>query len=294
MSSEVQKAFMNSTQQLPRPAAIARHKVIVVMPAYNAAATLEATYSAIDAAWVDEIILVDDDSRDDTLKIAEQLALRAIRHPHNVGYGGNQKTCYREALRLGADIVVMLHPDGQYDPKLLPQLITPIAEGRADLVLGSRFLIRGGARRGGMPMYRWLANRFLTFFENLVLRQKLSEYHTGYRAYSRGFLETIPFMRNSDGFCFDTEVLVQAVAFEQRLVEVPITTKYFAGASSASFAQCLIYGAKTLLTLGKFVLHRWQWQQCRLFMPLEWNCAPNEAWRAQLYASNGVMQKESF
>ena len=271
-----------------RPAAIARHKaiahhkVIVVMPAYNAARTLEATYAAIDAAWVDEIILVDDDSRDDTLKVAEQLALRVIRHPHNVGYGGNQKTCYREALRLGADIVVMLHPDGQYDPKLLPQLIQPIAEGRADLVLGSRFLIRGGARRGGMPLYRWLANRFLTFCENLVLRQKLSEYHTGYRAYSRRFLETIPFMRNSDGFCFDTEVLVQALAFQQRLEEVPITTKYFAGASSASLPQCVIYGVKTLLTLGKLVLHQWHLRQCRLFMPLQWNSAPEEAWRAQL------------
>ncbi len=270
----------------PRPAAIARHKVIVVMPAYNAAQTLEATYAAIDTAWVDEIILVDDGSRDDTLKVAAQLALRVVRHPHNVGYGGNQKTCYREALRLGADIVVMLHPDGQYDPKLLPQLIQPIAEGRADLVLGSRFLIPGGARRGGMPMYRWLANRFLTFFENLVLRQRLAEYHTGYRAYSRGFLETVPFMRNSDGFCFDTEVLVQAVAFKQRLVEVPITTKYFAGASSASLLQCLIYGVKTLLTLGKFVLHRLHWKQCHLFMPLQWNCAPTEAWRMQLQSEN--------
>ncbi len=285
---------MNTKQQHSRLATLARRKVIVVMPAYNAARTLETTYSAIDTAWVDEIILVDDGSRDETLKIAEQLELRVIRHPHNVGYGGNQKTCYREALRLGADIIVMLHPDGQYDPKLLPQLIQPIAEGRADLVLGSRFLIAHGARRGGMPLYRWLANRFLTFFENLILRQRLSEYHTGYRAYSRSFLETAPFMRNSDGFCFDTEVLVQAVAFKQRLVEVPITTKYFQGASSASLLQCLIYGVKTLLTLGKFVLHRLQWRRCRLFMPLQWNCAPNEAWRAQLRLSSAVIQEESF
>ncbi len=275
-----------TTQNNSRPAALALHKVIVVMPAYNAAQTLEATYSAINTAWVDEIILVDDDSRDGTLKIAEQLELRVIRHPHNVGYGGNQKTCYREALRLGADIIVMLHPDGQYDPKLLPQLIQPIAEGRAELVLGSRFLIPGGAWRGGMPMYRWLANRFLTFFENLILRQRLSEYHTGYRAYSRGFLETVPFMRNSDGFCFDTEVLVQAAAFEQRLVEVPITTKYFAGASSASLLQCLVYGVKTLLTLGKFMLHRLQLWPCRLFMPLQWDCAPRESWRAQLQSES--------
>ena len=284
---------MNTTRHDSRPAAIAHRKVIVVMPAYNAAHTLAATYAAIDTAWVDEIILVDDDSRDDTLKIAEQLALRVIHHPHNVGYGGNQKTCYREALRLGADIVVMLHPDGQYDPKLLPQLIQPIAEGRADLVLGSRFLLRGGARRGGMPLYRWLANRVLTFFENLVLRQKLSEYHTGYRAYSRAFLETIPFMRNSDGFCFDTEVLVQAAAFKRRLVEVPIATKYFPGASSASLLQCLIYGVKTLLTLGKFLLHRLQWRQCRLFMPLQWNSAPREAWREKLYSESSFKESSA-
>lgn len=241
-------------------------KVIIVMPAYNAAATLEATYQAIDARCIDEIILVDDCSEDETVAVAERLALRVIRHSKNRGYGGNQKTCYRDALQRGADIVVMLHPDGQYDPTLLPKLILPLAEGRADIVLGSRFLISGAARRGGMPLYRFLANRFLTFWENLVLRQKLSEYHTGYRAYSRAFLETVPFRQNSDGFCFDTEILLQSVAFRQRLVEVPITTKYFPGASSASLGQCVTYGLTTLLTLLKFILHRRRLLSSTLFV----------------------------
>ncbi len=243
----------------------AQPKVIVVMPAYNAAATLEATYHAIDTRCVDEIILVDDCSQDETVAIAKKLSLRVIRHPENLGYGGNQKTCYREALQRGADIVVMLHPDGQYDPTLLPKLIQPLAEGRADIVLGSRFLIPGGARRGGMPLYRFVANRFLTFWENIVLRQRLSEYHTGYRAYSRAFLETVPFQQNSDGFCFDTEILVQAIAFCQRLMEIPITTKYFPGASSASLGQCVIYGLMTLSTLLKFLLHHWRLYSSALF-----------------------------
>jgi glycosyltransferase involved in cell wall biosynthesis len=241
--------------------------VIVVMPAYNAAATLEATYHAIDSHAVDEIILVDDCSQDDTVALAERLSIPVIRHRANRGYGGNQKTCYCEALRRGADIVVMLHPDGQYDPTLLPTLIEPLAEGRADIVLGSRFLTPGGARLGGMPLYRLVANRFLTRCENLVLRQRLSEYHTGYRAYRRAFLEAVPFNGNSDGFCFDTELLVQAAAFRRRVVEVPITTRYLPGASSASLGQCIIYGVATLLTLVKFILHRQRWLSSRLFVP---------------------------
>ncbi|MGH7492204.1 MAG: glycosyltransferase family 2 protein [bacterium] len=257
------------TLRSPRMRA-AKPKVIVVMPAYNAAATLEATYHAIDARWINEIILVDDCSQDETVAIAEKLSLRVIRHAKNLGYGGNQKTCYGEALRRGAGVIVMLHPDGQYDPALLPDLIRPIAEGRAEVVLGSRFIIPGGARRGGMPLYRLLANRFLTFFENLILRQRLSEYHTGYRAYSRAFLETVPFLHNSNGFHFDTEILVQAVAFRQRLVEIPIATRYFSGASSASLPQCAIYGLMTLVTLLKFMLHRGRLYSCRLF------CATHE------------------
>lgn len=255
----------------------ARPKVIVVMPAYNAAATLEATYHAIDPRGLDEIILVDDCSQDETVAVAENLALRVIRHAQNLGYGGNQKTCYQEALRRGADIVVMLHPDGQYDPTLLPKLMQPLAEGRADIVLGSRFLIPGGARRGGMPLYRFLANRFLTFCENLVLRQRLSEYHTGYRAYSRAFLEAVPFQQNADGFCFDTEILVQTFAFRQRLVEIPITTKYFPGASSASLGQCVLYGLMTLLTLIKFLLYRWRLYTSPLFVgPYEYKTEPQK------------------
>ncbi len=256
--------------RLTRPARkrAARLKVIVVMPAYNAAATLEATYRAIEARYIDEIILVDDCSNDETVDIAARLQLHLVRHSKNLGYGGNQKTCYREALRRGANIVVMLHPDGQYDPALLPELIRPIAEGRADAVLGSRFLIPGSARRGGMPLHRFAANRFLTFWENLVLRQRLSEYHTGYRAYSRAFLENVPFLRNSNSFCFDTEILVQAAVFRQRLVEIPIATRYFPGASSASLGQCVIYGLMTLVTLVKFLLHRWRLYSSKLFIPL--------------------------
>lgn len=244
-----------------------RPKVIVVMPAYNAAATLEATCQAIDTRYVDEIVLVDDCSQDNTVAIAEGLALHVLRHARNLGYGGNQKTCYREALQRGADVVVMLHPDGQYDPTMLPALIEPLVSGQADIVIGSRFLIPGGARRGGMPRYRFFANRFLTFWENVALNQSLSEYHTGYRAYTRAFLETIPFYENSDSFCFDTEILVQAAAFHQRLVEVPIATRYFAGASSASLGQCVTYGVMTLFTLIKFILHRKRLVASPLFAP---------------------------
>lgn len=241
-------------------------RVIVVMPAYNAAETLEATYQAIDTHYVDEVILVDDCSRDGTVAVAERLALRVIRHEKNLGYGGNQKTCYRDAIQRGADIVVMLHPDGQYDPTLLPMLVHPLANGDADIVIGSRFLMPGAARRGGMPLYRFVANRLLTFLENLVLRQQLSEYHTGYRAYSRRFLTTVPFHQNSNEFCFDSEILIQAIAFRQRLVEVPIATKYFHGASSASLGQCVRYGVMTVLTLLKFILHRQQIVKSELFV----------------------------
>ena len=227
------------------------------MPAYNAAETLDMTYRAIPPGVADEIVLVDDASRDATVETAERLGIPIIRHPHNVGYGGNQKTCYMEALRSGADIVVMLHPDGQYDPGILPHMIAPIARGEADLVLGSRFLTPGGARQGGMPAYKFVANRFLTSVENLVLGTSLSEMHTGYRAYSRRFLETVPFLRNSIDFAFDTEILFQAVRFGFRIAEVPVDTKYFPGASSASFTQSTIYGLKTLGVAIRYLSHRW-------------------------------------
>jgi len=231
-------------------------RVIVVMPAYNAARTVGATYAAIPPGVADEVILVDDASVDDTPDVARALNLKVIVHPKNVGYGGNQKTCYRTALADGAEIVVMLHPDGQYDPAMLPVLVEPIARGEADVVLGSRMLIPGGALAGGMPRWKWLANRMLTGIENLVLGLRLSEYHTGYRAYSRSFLETIPYERNSPGFVFDTEVLVQAAHFRQRIREVPVKTHYAEDSSSIGFRQSVIYGVNTLLTLGKYLLHQ--------------------------------------
>ena len=231
-------------------------KVTIVMPAYNAARTLSMTYEAIPHGIADEILLVDDASRDATVETAKALGIPIIRHPHNVGYGGNQKTCYMEALRNGADIVVMLHPDGQYDPTILPHMIDPIIRGEADLVLGSRFATRGGALAGGMPFYKYLSNRFLTTVENLVLGTKLTEMHTGYRAYSRRFLETVPFLRNSVDFSFDTEILFQAVRFGFRIAEVPVTTKYFPEASSASLGQSTVYGLKTLSIAFRYFLYR--------------------------------------
>jgi glycosyltransferase involved in cell wall biosynthesis len=237
-------------------AAAARPRVVVVMPAYNAAKTLENTFRAIPGGYFDEIIVVDDFSRDETTELARRLNLKAIRHPHNVGYGGNQKTCYLEALRDGADIVVMLHPDGQYDPGIIPDMVRPIAEGRADMVLGSRMLTPGGARAGGMPLWKRVANAFLTTVENAVMQRRFSECHTGYRAYSRRFLETVPFLRNSNGFVFDTEVIFQAVHFGLVVVEVPVSTRYFDDASSVGFGTGVVYGLGTLWTATRFLLHR--------------------------------------
>ncbi|HUR76440.1 MAG TPA: glycosyltransferase family 2 protein [Acidimicrobiales bacterium] len=242
-------------------------KVVVVMPAYNAAQTLRSTWSAIPGGVVDEVLLVDDGSTDSTLREAATLPIHTIALPHNVGYGGNQKTCYLEALRLGADVIVMLHPDGQYDPALLPDLIAPIVAGDADLVLGSRMLTPGGARAGGMPLYRYVANKALTFVENAAMRTSFSELHTGYRAYSRRFLETVPFMRNDDAFVFDTQVIAQAVAFGQRIVEVPIHTRYFAEASSTSMRANLRYGIATLGVMGRLMLHKAHLSKSRLFEP---------------------------
>jgi glycosyltransferase involved in cell wall biosynthesis len=235
------------------------------MPAYNAAQTLRETWDAIPDGVVDEVLLVDDDSTDATLREAAALPIRTIALPHNVGYGGNQKTCYLEALRLGADVIVMLHPDGQYDPVLLPDLIAPILTGDADLVLGSRMMTPGGARAGGMPLYRYVANKALTFVENVAMGTNFAELHTGYRAYSRKFLETIPFMRNDDAFVFDSQVIAQAVAFKQRIVEVPINTKYFPEASSTSMRANLRYGVATLGVMGRLLLHRAHLSKSRLF-----------------------------
>jgi len=231
-------------------------KVIVVMPAYNAAKTLERTYNDLPRGVVDKVILVDDVSQDETVDIARQLGLDVVVHIQNKGYGGNQKTCYLKALEDGADIVVMLHPDYQYDSTLVPELIRPIQEGRADMVLGSRFL-GSGALKGGMPLYKFIANRFLTISENLVLGQHLSECHTGFRAYSRRMLETIPFLLNSDDFVFDTEVIAQAVAFGFTIAEIGVPTRYFKEASSVNFRRSVIYGLSTLSVMWRYLLAKW-------------------------------------
>lgn len=234
---------------------IAGKKIIVIMPAYNAARTLKKTYDDIPKDLVDRIILVDDVSQDNTVEIAESLGLKVIVHIQNKGYGGNQKTCYIEALKEGADIVVMLHPDHQYDSKLVPELVRPIIEGRADMVMGSRML-DGRALEGGMPLYKFIANKFLTGVENLTLGLKMTDLHSGFRAYSRELLETVPFLLNSDDFVFDSEMIAQAAAFGFRLAEIPVRARYFKEASSVNFKVSTIYGFKTLFTLLKYLVHK--------------------------------------
>ncbi len=229
--------------------------IVVVMPAYNAAKTLERTYNDIPKDVVDKVILVDDVSQDETVEVARQLGLRVVVHVQNRGYGGNQKTCYIEALKEGADVVVMLHPDYQYDSTLIPQLIEPILKGEADLVLGSR-LLSGGTLAGGMPRYKYISNRLLTMVENAAFGANLSEMHTGFRAYGRRLLETIPFLLNSDKFVFDSEVIAQTVAFGFRITEIAVPTRYFAEASSVNFKNSVIYGLQTLAVVLRFLLDR--------------------------------------
>jgi glycosyltransferase involved in cell wall biosynthesis len=231
---------------------IGNAKLTVVMPAYNAEATLERTVREVPSI-VDEIILVDDQSRDGTVAVAERLGIHTIVHPENRGYGGNQKTCYRAALERGADIVVMVHPDYQYTPKLVPALANCIASGLYDVALGSRIL-GGGALAGGMPLYKLLANRVLTAAENLLLATKLSEYHTGYRAFSRQVLETLPLEENDDDFVFDNQMLVQAHHFGFRIAEVTCPTAYFAEASSINFRRSVKYGLGVLKTALEYRL----------------------------------------
>lgn len=242
-------------------------KVIVVMPAYNAAQTLVETYQSIPPDAVHQVILVDDGSIDQTVQVAETLDLELVVHPHNAGYGANQKTCYMEALRLGADIVIMLHPDGQYDPKIIPEMIAAVAEQKGDFVMGSRFLPPRSALEGGMPRYKYIANRFLTFVENSVMGTELSECHTGYRAYSRRLLETVPFLRNSNNFAFDTQMIFQAKHFGFQFAEVPVSTKYFNEASSISFVDSSIYGLSTLWIALRYLGHRLKIWQDDIFKP---------------------------
>jgi len=254
---------------------VEKPKIVVVMPAYNAAKTLRLTYDAIPKEDVDHMILVDDASRDETLQVARELKLEVFVHGRNYGYGGNQKTCYTEALKAGADIVVMLHPDYQYDPTLLPNLVEPLKEGTADVVLGSR-LMQGNVVEQGMPWWKFMGNRFLTGIQNRVLKQNLTEYHTGYRAFSRRVLEEVPFLLNSDNFVFDQEMLVQAMHLGFRIKEVPVPTRYFAEASSASFSASVTYGLSILWLLARYLLHRSSWINQRQF-----ECFPARYRRAE-------------
>jgi glycosyltransferase involved in cell wall biosynthesis len=236
-------------------------RIVVVMPAYNAARTLERTYHDIPPGVVDHAILVDDVSQDETVEVARRLELQVVVHVQNRGYGGNQKTCYLEALKARADIVVMLHPDYQYDSTRIPALIAPIAAGDYDMMLGSRLRQDDGANghpvlQGGMPVWKYVANRFLTICENVALGQHLSECHTGFRAYSRRLLETVPFLLNSDDFVFDTEMIVQSVAAGFRIGEIAVPTRYFEEASSVNFQRSVTYGLSTLNVLRRYLLHR--------------------------------------
>jgi glycosyltransferase involved in cell wall biosynthesis len=235
------------------------------MPAYNAALTLAQTYSEVPRPLVDEVILVDDHSKDDTAEIARRLGVEhIIRHNKNRGYGGNQKTCYQKALAIGADIIVMLHPDYQYTPKLLEAMIYPIAHGLFPVMLGSRILGKG-ALAGGMPLYKYIANRFLTLFQNILLNQKLSEYHTGYRAFSRQILEELPLEENSDDFVFDNQMLAQITYKGFLIGEVTCPTKYFKEASSINFRRSLKYGIGVVWTSILYRLNKWGVIKSRIF-----------------------------
>jgi len=225
------------------------------MPAYNAANTLEKTYNDIPKEYVDEIILVDDFSKDKTVEIARKLNIdKIIVHEKNKGYGGNQKTCYRTALKTNADIIVMVHPDYQYDPKKIPEIIKPIQDDRADVVYGSRMLIRGDAKKGGMPWWKIIGNRALTIYFQLFLKMKITDAATGYIAYSRKVLETIPFMRNSNGMTFDEEAMIQIVSKKFRIVEIPIPTRYEDTSSSTTFPTCVKYGLKIFWRVIRYKL----------------------------------------
>jgi len=230
-------------------------RVIVVLPAYNAGKTLERTISEIPSDVVDDLLLVDDASGDDTVEVAKRLGIPYVVHPINRGYGGNQKTCYTEALKRGADIVIMLHPDYQYSPRLIGAMGWLAASGEFDIVLGSRILGKG-AMKGGMPFYKYISNRALTAFQNLLLGIKLSEYHTGYRTFTREVLETLPLMECSDDFVFDNQILAQAAQFGFRIGEISCPTRYFAEGSSINFGRSVVYGFGVLATSAKFRLHR--------------------------------------
>jgi len=241
-------------------------KIVVVMPAYNAAKTIERTYREIPLDLVDEVVVTDDASPDETVEVARQLGLRTLVHEKNRGYGGNQKTCYTEALRLGADVIVMLHPDYQYTPKLLPAMIGLIADGPFDAVLGSRIL-GGSARAGGMPLYKYFANRMLTFIQNLLGGAKLSEYHTGYRAFSRDVIQTLALNENSDDFVFDNQMLAQIIHAGFKIGEVSCPAAYFEEASSINFQRSVKYGLGVLVVSVQLFLERHGFSSFPIFAP---------------------------
>lgn len=240
-------------------------KVVVVMPAYNAAQTLHKTYAEIPFRIVDDVILVDDASSDDTDVVAREMGIKhVIRHEQNKGYGGNQKSCYNKALELGADIVIMVHPDYQYTPKLIPAMASIIAEDLYPVVLGSRIL-GNGALKGGMPYYKYVANRFLTFTQNILVGQKLSEYHTGYRAFSRQVLEAVNYNANSDDFVFDNQMMSQIIMQDFEVAEVTCPTKYFEEASSINFKRSMQYGLGVLAVSIRHRLHKWGLLKSRIY-----------------------------
>jgi len=242
-----------------------RGKVVLVMPAYNAADTLRRTWTDIPDGYVDESLLVDDASRDDTVGIARGLGIRVLEHAQNRGYGGNQKTCYREALARGAEIVVMLHPDYQYDPRLVPMMLLPLQLGILDIMLGSRVRTRGECLASGMPLYKYVGNRFLTFIENVCLGQNLGEFHSGFRAYRRDVLERLPFERFSDDFVFDSQLLVSAVDAGFRIGEIPVPVRYMPEASSIGFQRSLRYGFGTLGAVAQYLAKRLGFPAARIF-----------------------------
>ena len=240
-----------------------KHKIVVVMPAYNASSTLLKTYEAIPEGWVDEVILVDDCSHDNTVEIARDLKIKCFTHRWNRGYGGNQKTCYNAALESNATVVVMLHPDYQYDPRIIPELVLPIMNDQADVVFASRFL--GDPLKGNMPRYKYISNRLLTSLQNLIQKASFSECHTGYRAYSRKILESIPYERNSESFVFDNEIIGQFIMVGARFLEIPVETRYEKDSSTVSFSASVRYGFGVLWTLFRFLLHRNNIWKSRVF-----------------------------
>jgi glycosyltransferase involved in cell wall biosynthesis len=243
----------------------AKGKVVAVMPAYNAAQTLERTVADIPPGTVDEIVLVDDCSRDSTADLARRMGLKVIVHEKNKGYGGNQKTCYKLALELGADYIVMIHPDYQYDSRVVGSAIEFLRLGICDVILGSRVRTRQEALAGGMPVWKYIANRALTTIENIALGQNLGDFHSGFRAYRREVLEKIPYDKNTDDFAFDSQFLAQAVHFGFKVGDIPVPVRYFDEASSINFKRCIKYGLVTLQVMAEFWLHKLRIKNCPYF-----------------------------